>query len=68
MCYLKELEHATSIHTSDLAAKNEFVALKAEDDKRDINKVTNVPTSLNNVKTKVNDLDEISIRLVKLCH
>ena len=53
----KELEHATGIDTSDLAAKRDFIALKAEVDKLDINKLTNVPTSLNNLKTKVNDLD-----------
>ena len=52
----KELEHATGIHTSDLAAKKDFIALKAEVDKLDINKLVNVPTSLNNLKTKVDDL------------
>ena len=31
--------------------------MKAEVDKLDINKLTNVPTSLNNLKTKVDDLD-----------
>ena len=31
--------------------------MKAEVDKLDINKLTNLPTSLNNLKTKVNDLD-----------
>ena len=30
-----------------------FIALKAEVDKLDINKLTNVPTSLNNLKTKM---------------
>ena len=53
----KELEHATDIHTSALAAKKDFVALKAEVDKLDINKLVNVPTSLNNLKTKVDGLD-----------
>ena len=52
----KELENATGIDTSDLAAKKDFISLKAEVDKLDINKLTNVPTSLNNLKTKVNDL------------
>ena len=33
------------------------MALKAEVDKLDINKLVNVPTSLNNLKTKVDDLD-----------
>ena len=39
------------IHHSD------FVFLKVEVDKLDINKLDNVPTSLNNLKTKVDDLD-----------
>ena len=51
----KELEQATGIDTSDLAAKKDFIALKAEVDKLDINKLTNVPTNLNNLKTKVKD-------------
>ena len=35
----KELEHATGIDTSDLAAKKDFIALKVEADKLDINKL-----------------------------
>ena len=31
--------------------------MKAEVDKLDINKLTNVPSILNNLKTKVNDFD-----------
>ena len=60
----KELEHATSIETSDLAAKKDFIALKAEVDKLDINKLTNVPSSLNNLKTKVDDLDVGKLKAV----
>ena len=52
----KELEHAAGVDTSDLAAKKYVIALKAEVDKTDINKLVNVPTSLNNLKTKVNYL------------
>ena len=33
----KELEHTTGIDTSDLAAKKDFIALKAEVDQLDIN-------------------------------
>ena len=40
-----ELAHATGFDTSDLATKTDFIALKAEVDKLDINKLTNVPTS-----------------------
>ena len=57
---LKKLDHATGVETSDLAAENGFVALKAEIDKPDINKLTNVPTSLNILKTKVDDLDLVN--------
>ena len=55
----KELEHATGIDTSDLTAKKDFVALKAEVDKLDIDKLqlVNLPTSLNNLKIKADDLD-----------
>ena len=53
----KELDHATGVDTSDLAAKKDFTALKAEVDKLDIAKLVNILTSLNNLKTKVDDLD-----------
>ena len=53
----KELNHATDVETSDLAAKKDFIVLKAEIDKLGINKFVNVPTSLNNLRTKVDDLD-----------
>ena len=41
----KDLDNATMVNTSDLAAKKDFIALKAEVDKLDINKLVNVPTS-----------------------
>ena len=53
----KELNHATGVDTSDLAAKKDFIALKAQVEKIDVTKLSNVPTSLNNLKTKVDDLD-----------
>ena len=43
----KELDHPTGVDVSDLAAKNDFTALKAEVENLDINKLVNVPTSLN---------------------
>ena len=49
----KILDHATVVDTSDLAAKNDFIASKAEVDKLDINKLDNVLSSLNNFKTKI---------------
>ena len=56
---IKELwkEHAAGIDTSDSVAENHFVVLQAEVDKLDINKLTNVSTSLNKLKIKVNNLD-----------
>ena len=53
----KELEHTTGFDTSDLAAKK-FIALKDEANKLDINKLVNVPTSLDNLNTKV-DFDKL---------
>ena len=53
----KKLDHAKGADTSSLAAKKDFIALKAEVDKLDITKLVNVTTSLNNSKTKIDDLD-----------
>ena len=55
----KELHHSAGVGISDLAAKKDFIALKAEIDKLDINKMNDVPTNLNNLKTKVDDLDVV---------
>ena len=60
----KELDHTTTVDTSDLAAKKCFTVLKAEVDKLDLNKLGNVPTSLNNVKTKVDILDVLKLKAV----
>ena len=53
----EKVERATGIDTSDLTAKKDLIALKAEVNKLEINKVINVSISLNNLKTEVNDLD-----------
>ena len=37
--------------------KKDFIALKAEVEKLDINTLNNVTTTLNNLKTEVDDLD-----------
>ena len=68
---LKKLELAESVDTSDLAAEKDFVALNVEVDKLDINKLVNVPTSLNNLKTNVDNLDvgkfkTVSVDLIKI--
>ena len=41
--------------------------MKAETDKLDINKLVNVPTSLNNWKTKVDVLDVGELQIVLIC-
>ena len=40
----KELEHATGVDTPDLVTKKEFIALKSEVDKLEVNKLANVLT------------------------
>ena len=60
----KYLEHATGVGTSDLAARKILSALNAEADKLDINKLFNISTILDNLKTKVNDLDVDSLKNV----
>ena len=53
----KDEEHAASVGTSDLVAKNLFIDKKASVEKLVIAKLVDVSTSLNNLKTKVDDLD-----------
>ena len=53
----KDIEYVTGVDTSDLAAKKDFIALEAEVNKLETNKLVNIPTSLNNSKTKVDELD-----------
>ena len=48
----KELDHATGVDIFDLTAEKDFIALKTEVDQLDINKLGNVPISLNNLKPK----------------
>ena len=53
----RELKDVTGVDTSNLAAKRDFIALKAEVGKLDINKLVSLPSGLNNFNTKVDDLD-----------
>ena len=62
----KELDHATGVNTSDLASKKDFITLKAEADKLDINKLVNDPNILNNLKRKVDDLDVGKLKVVPI--
>ena len=51
----KELDHPTGVHTSNLTPKKDFTALKAKFDKRGINKLVSILTSLNSLKRKVDN-------------
>ena len=62
----KELDHATGVNASDLASKKDFITLKAEADKLDINKLVNDPNILNNLKRKVDDLDVGKLKVVPI--
>ena len=67
-----ELEHTTGIDRFDLAAQIDFVYLKADVYKLDINKLTNVSSILNNFNTRVNDQDVVKLKTAvgfkKLCN
>ena len=39
--------------------------MKTEIDKLDINKLVNIPTSFNNLKTKVDDLDVAELKTIQ---
>ena len=62
-----KLEDSTGVDTSSLAAKSDFIALKAEVDKLDINYLANVPISLNNLQRKVHDLDADKLKTIFVC-
>ena len=59
-----ELDDATGLDASYLAAKRDFIALKAEVHKQGINELFDVPTDLNNLKIEVDDLDVGKIEIV----
>ena len=65
------LNDAAGVDTSNLAAKMDFIALKAGVDKLEISKLVNVPTSSDNLNTKADDLGvgmlkTVLIDLIKL--
>ena len=45
------MNDVTDVDTSNLVAKKDFIALKVEVDKVDINELVNVPNGLSNLKT-----------------
>ena len=62
---LKRIRTCYRYCKSGLAAKK-FITLEAVVDKLGIAKLVNIPTNLNNLKTKVNDLDAGKMRTVPI--
>ena len=63
----KESKDATLDDTFNLAAKSDFITLNAEVDnnnKLDFKKLVNIPTILNNLETKLDDLDVDKVKTV----
>lgn len=60
----KELEDVAGVDTSNLAVKRDFIALKAEVEKLDFNKLVTVPIASNKLKPKVDDLDVDTLKSV----
>ena len=61
-----DLKNVTGIDTSKLAGKPDFVSLKAEVDKLEIDKLKSVPTNSRNLKSKVDELDVDKLHIGKL--
>ena len=53
----KEPKDTIGVDTSNLAVKNDLIALKAEVKKLDLGKLVNGVSGLNNFQEKVDDLD-----------
>ena len=52
-----DLKNATGVDTSKFAKKVDLASLKSNVDKLDIDKLKNVPTNLNNFRSKLDKLD-----------
>ena len=62
----EKLDYATGVGTSDVTGEGDFIPVKAEVDKLDINKLNNVPTCFNNLKTKLDNLDAGKLKTVSV--
>ena len=63
---LKRIKRCSGVDTSNLDARNDFIALKAEVDKVDTYKLVNVPTGLNNLKSKVDNLHVNKLKTIPI--
>ena len=62
----KELEPAATVDTSNLAVKGDFVASKRKVRKLVINELIKFPTGLNDLKTKIDDLEVGKLKTVPI--
>ena len=62
----KQLKHDTGVVISNLAAEKDFIALKAEVDQLEFSRAINVITDLNNLRTKVSNLDDDMLKTVSV--
>ena len=63
---IKQWNNNLGVDTNNAAAKTNFIALKAEVDKPNINTLVNLLSSLNNLRTKVDALDVDKLKSVSL--
>ena len=62
----KQLKHDTGVDISNLAAEKDFIALKAEVDQLEFSRAINVITGLDNLRTKVSNLDDDMLKTVSV--
>ena len=62
----KQLKHDTGVDISNLAAEKDFIALKAEVDQLEFSRAINVIKGLNNLRTKVSNLDDDMLKTVSV--
>ena len=61
---LERLKHGKGVDTSNLVSKSDFIGLEVEVDKVVINSLVNIPSSLNNLKTKIDDSNIDKLKVV----
>ena len=61
---LERLKHGKGVYTSNLVSKSDFIGLEVEVDKVVINSLVNIPSSLNNLKTKIDDSNIDKLKVV----
>ena len=60
------MKHDTGVDISNLAAEKDFIALKAEVDQLEFSRAINVIKGLNNLRTKVSNLDDDMLKTVSV--